>query len=88
MSQTSEELSLRSFFVRCLDVGLNCDCVIFGKSEEKVMHTMVTYMYEYHAINPEEMTSCMKMKIRENVRESRAFVVTFLRAQYKIPKVF
>ena len=52
------------------------------------MDETVRHMFEHHAINPEEMTSCMKMKIRENVRESRALVVTFLRAQYKIPKVF
>jgi len=65
MSQTSEEL-LRSFFVRCSDVGLNCDCIIFGKSEEKVMDAMIIHMYEYHAIFPEEMTTCMRLKIREN----------------------
>lgn len=66
MSQTSEDL-LRSFFVRCSDVGLDCGCVIFGKSSEKVMNTMIVHMYEYHAINPEEMTTCMKLKIRENI---------------------
>jgi predicted small metal-binding protein len=73
MSQISEDL-LRSFFVRCLDVGLNCDCVIFGKSEEKVMHTMVMHMYEFHAINPEEMTTCMRLKIRENIQSYRNLV--------------
>ena len=67
MSQTPEEL-LRSFFVRCSDVGLNCDYVIFGTSKEKVMDTMIIHMYECHAINPQEMTTCMRLKIKENIR--------------------
>ena len=67
MSQTPEEL-LRSFFVRCSDVGLNCDYVIFGTSEEKVMDTMIIHMYECHAINPQEMTTCMRLKIKENIQ--------------------
>ena len=52
------------------------------------MDETVIHMYEYHAINSEEMTTCMKIRIRDNIRESRSFVDTFLRAQYKIPKVF
>ena len=28
-------------------------------------------MYEYHAIIPEEMTTCMKLKIRENIHSYR-----------------
>jgi predicted small metal-binding protein len=67
MSQIPEEL-LRSFFVRCSDVGLNCDYVIFGASEEKVMDTMIIHMYECHAINPQEMTTCMRLKIKENIQ--------------------
>jgi predicted small metal-binding protein len=67
MSQIPEEL-LRSFFVRCSDVGLNCDYVIFGTSEEKVMDTMIIHMYECHAINPQEMTTCMRLKIKENIQ--------------------
>lgn len=63
MSQTSEDL-LGSFFVRCSDVGLDCECTIFGESEDKVKDTMITHMYEYHAIIPEEMTTCiLTMKI-------------------------
>lgn len=67
MSQIPEEL-LRSFFVRCSDVGLNCDYVIFGTNEEKVMDTMIIHMYECHAINPQEMTTCMRLKIKKNTQ--------------------
>lgn len=67
MSQIPEEL-LRSFFVRCSDVGLNCDYVIFGTSEEKVMDAMIIHMYECHVINPEEMTTCMRLKIKKNTQ--------------------
>ena len=28
-------------------------------------------MYEYHAIQPEEMTTCMKLKISENIHKLR-----------------
>jgi hypothetical protein len=28
---------------------------------------MIMHMDEYHAIVPEEMTTCMKLKIRENI---------------------
>jgi predicted small metal-binding protein len=67
MSQSPEEL-LRSFFVRCSNVGLKCDYVIFGTSEEKIMDTMIIHMYECHAINPQEMTTCMRLKIKENIQ--------------------
>lgn len=65
MSQKSED-SIRPFCVHCTDVGLDCNCVIFGDNEEKVMDNAIAHMFEYHAINPEEMTSEMKSKIREN----------------------
>lgn len=70
MSQRFEDYA-RPFSVRCSDVGLDCNCVIFGMSEEKVMDESMTHMYEYHAINPEEMTSVMKWRIKESVRISR-----------------
>jgi predicted small metal-binding protein len=73
MSQISEDL-LRSFFVRCSDVGLDCEFVIHGKSGDKVMDTMIIHMYEFHAINPEEMTTCMRLKIRENIQSYRNLV--------------
>jgi predicted small metal-binding protein len=87
MSQISEDVA-RSLSVRCSDVGLDCNCVISGMSETQVMDMTVSHMFEYHAINPEEMTTCMKTKIRENMRESCTSVDTFLRAQHAITKVF
>jgi hypothetical protein len=32
-------------------------CVISRKSEEKVMDLAIMHVFEYHAINPEQMTS-------------------------------
>jgi predicted small metal-binding protein len=66
MPQISEGM-LRFFTIRCSDVGLDCEYVIFGDSEPRVMQNAVIHMYEHHAIVPEEMTTCMKLKIRENV---------------------
>lgn len=48
--------------------------VIFGTSEEKVMDTMIMHMYECHAINPQEMTTCMRLKIKENIQLYRDLV--------------
>ena len=31
-------------------------------------------MYEFHAIKPEEMTTCMRLKIRESVHSYRDMV--------------
>lgn len=87
MSQRFED-SARHLSVRCSDVGLDCDCIIFGMDEKIVMDETVRHMFEHHAISPEEMTTCMRIKIRENLRESRAFVDTFLRAQHTITKIF
>jgi predicted small metal-binding protein len=66
MSQTFEDLS-RYLNVRCSDVGLDCNCVILGINEKKVIDATILHMFEYHAINPKEMTSEMKSKIRENI---------------------
>lgn len=62
MFQTFEDFT-RSFCVRCSDVGLNCECVICEDSEEKVLNMTIMHMFEYHAINPKEITSEMKSKI-------------------------
>ena len=35
------------------------------------MQNAVIHMYEYHAIIPEEMTTCMKLKISENIHLNR-----------------
>lgn len=70
MSQISKGL-LRYFIIRCSDVGLDCGHVIFGDSEYRVVKNVIIHMYEYHAIIPEEMTTCMKLKIRENIHSYR-----------------
>ena len=52
-------------------MGLDCGHVIFGNNEYAVMHNAVVHMHEYHAIIPEEMTTCMKLKISENIHLNR-----------------
>jgi predicted small metal-binding protein len=66
MSQTFEDLS-RSLYVRCSDVGLDCNCVILGMTEKRVMDETIIHMFEYHAIDQEEVTICMRLKIKENI---------------------
>ncbi|MPZ06836.1 MAG: DUF1059 domain-containing protein [Nitrososphaeraceae archaeon] len=55
------------FCVRCGDVGLDCNCIINGIDEEKVIDNTIIHMLEYHAIKPEEMTMCMRLKIKESM---------------------
>jgi predicted small metal-binding protein len=66
MSQTIEEC-VQLFCVRCEDVGLDCNCTIYGIGEEKIIENMILHMFENHAISPDEMTTCMRIKIIENV---------------------
>ena len=66
MSQTYEDY-IQLFCVRCKDVGLDCIYSIYGKSEETVVYNTILHMLEYHAIEPEEMTTSMKLKIIENM---------------------
>ena len=54
----------------CRDVGLDCDFVMEGVSEEEVLNKAQQHAYEVHAIKPEEMTSDMKVKIQENIRDA------------------
>jgi predicted small metal-binding protein len=51
----------------CRDVGLDCDFVMEGVSEEEVSNKAQQHAYETHAIKPEEITSEMKVKIQENI---------------------
>jgi len=74
MSQTFEDLA-QSFCVRCADIGLDCNCVIFGMNEKEVMYETIIHMCEYHAIDPEEMTACMRLKIRKNIHLYRDSVM-------------
>jgi predicted small metal-binding protein len=61
------ENCIQSFSVHCEDIGLDCNCTIYGISEETTIDNTILHMYEYHAISPEEMTTCMRLKITENV---------------------
>ena len=51
----------------CRDVGLNCDHIIKGITEENVMKDAKQHYWEIHAIKPEEMTSVMKDRIKDNI---------------------
>ena len=66
MSQTYENC-IQPFCICCEDVGLDCNCTIYGISEEIVIYNIILHMLEYHAMEPEEMTTCMKLKILENI---------------------
>jgi predicted small metal-binding protein len=67
MSQAYEDY-VQLFCIRCEDVGLDCNCTIYGINRETTVYNVAVHMFEYHAIKLEEMTSCMKLKIKENVR--------------------
>lgn len=69
MSQVVED-SVELFNVRCADVGLDCKYIIYGINEENVIDITILHMFDYHAIKPEEMTACMRLKIEENIHSS------------------
>jgi len=48
------------------------------------MDETIVHMFEYHAIDPKEMTSEMKSRIKQNIRTSRIMV----RVQHTLPKLF
>jgi predicted small metal-binding protein len=54
----------------CQDIGLNCDYIIEGKSDEDIMKGAKQHIWEIHAIKQEEITSEMKAKIKQNIRNS------------------
>jgi predicted small metal-binding protein len=66
MSQTYENC-IQLSCVHCVDIGLDCNCTIYGISEKKAIDNTIVHMFEYHAIKPEEMTTCMRLKIKENM---------------------
>ena len=66
MSQTYEDC-LQQFYLRCQDVVLDCNCIIYGINEETVFQNTILHMFEYHAIKQNEMTTSMKLKIMENM---------------------
>jgi predicted small metal-binding protein len=54
----------------CRDVGLDCDYIIKGETEEEIMKNAVQHAWEIHAIKPEEITSEMKVRIKDNIHIS------------------
>ena len=54
----------------CSNIGLDCDFVVEGASEEEVLNKAIQHAYEVHAIKPKEMTSEMKVRIQENIRDA------------------
>ena len=52
----------------CEHVGLDCGCVVNAVTEKDVMKKAIEHMWEYHAIKQEEMTSEMKVKIKEKIQ--------------------
>jgi predicted small metal-binding protein len=54
----------------CRDVGLDCDNIIKGTTEEDVLKHAEEHAWEIHAIKPEEITSEMKDKIKYNIHDT------------------
>ncbi|MBV9178971.1 MAG: DUF1059 domain-containing protein [Nitrososphaeraceae archaeon] len=54
----------------CQDIGLNCGYIIEGKSDEDIVKSAEQHIWEIHAIKQEEITSEMKAKIKQNIRNS------------------
>jgi predicted small metal-binding protein len=53
----------------CRGVGLDCDHIIKGTTEVDVIKHTEEHYSEIHAIEPEEMTSEMKAKIKDNIHD-------------------
>ena len=53
----------------CRDVGLDCEFVMDGSTEEDILNKANDHAWKVHAIKPEEMTSEMKVKIRNSIKE-------------------
>ena len=51
----------------CRSVGLDCNYIIKGMTEEEVLKHAKQHYSEIHAIEPEEMSSEMKVKIKDNI---------------------
>jgi predicted small metal-binding protein len=53
----------------CADVGLDCHYIIEGVTEEEIMKNAFQHYSEIHAIKLHEMTSEMKVRIKDNIHE-------------------
>lgn len=54
----------------CRDIGLDCNYIIKGMTEEELLKIAEQHYSEIHAIEPEEITSEMKVKIKDNIHDS------------------
>jgi predicted small metal-binding protein len=54
----------------CHDIGLDCGYIIGGKTEEDIVKSAEQHIWEIPAIKPEEITSEMKARITQNIRNS------------------
>ena len=53
----------------CRDVGLDCEFVMDGSTEEDILNKANDHAWKVHAIKQEEITSEMKVKIRNSIKE-------------------
>jgi predicted small metal-binding protein len=53
----------------CRSVGLDCNYIIKGMTEEEVLKHAKQHYSQIHAIEPEEMSSEMKVKIKDNIHD-------------------
>jgi predicted small metal-binding protein len=51
----------------CRSVGLDCDYIIKGMTEEEILKNAKQHYSEIHAIEPEEISLEMKVKIKDNI---------------------
>jgi predicted small metal-binding protein len=56
--------------IACRDVGLDCDHIIKVTIEEGFLKHAEEHYSEMHAIEPEEMTSEIKAKIKDNIHDA------------------
>jgi predicted small metal-binding protein len=54
----------------CHDIGLDCGYIIEGETDEDIIKSAEQHIWKIHAIQPEEITSEMKARITQNIRNS------------------
>lgn len=55
--------------IKCKNIGLDCEYTIQDQTEEGVARKVLEHLWEGHAIKPEEMTSEMKARIKDEIQE-------------------
>lgn len=56
--------------INCREAGFDCDYVVKGETEEKVMKNGGEHAMKVHGMKEEDMTPEMKQKIRGLIRSS------------------